>query len=262
MRKIHKTIVRICTVVAAVLIPASSTILATAKSNDQNNAGTLNSINSIEDISTYASLEAPTVNWDNSQYNMVVRYDWRVGRGGDELAMSKNWQNYVLIGDDVYRTDEFPEDTGTNHCDPYYFLGKSYNSSSETYSYDYTSLEHDVDMGEYTLVRYGYDSKYTCVGRYAYWGFSSNSTIPTSYDQDHYLWYHHSSNGHTIKGTISYKGQLSNIEVAIPWIGYKTTSVTINGETFYLRTGPNKCSIKAGSSNIRPTDVRFAFGIA
>ena len=58
MRKIHKTIVRICTVVTAVLIPASSTILTTAKSNDQNNAGTLNSINSIDDISTYASLES------------------------------------------------------------------------------------------------------------------------------------------------------------------------------------------------------------
>ena len=58
MRKIHKTIVRICTVVTAVLIPASSTILTTAKSNDQNNAGTLNSINSIDVISTYASLES------------------------------------------------------------------------------------------------------------------------------------------------------------------------------------------------------------
>ena len=97
MRKIHKTIVRICTVVTAVLIPASSTILTTTKSKDLSNAGTLNSINSIDDISTYASLEAPTVNWDNSQYNMFVRYDWRVGRGGDELAMYRNWQNYFYL---------------------------------------------------------------------------------------------------------------------------------------------------------------------
>ena len=97
MRKIHKTTVEICTIIAAVLIPASSAILATAKSNNQNNAGTLNSINLIDDISTYASLEAPTVIWDNSWYNMVIRYDWRVGRGGDELAMSKNWQNYFYL---------------------------------------------------------------------------------------------------------------------------------------------------------------------
>ena len=89
MRKVHKTIVRICTVVTAVLILASSTILTTAKSNDQNNAGTLYSINSIDDISTYASLEAPTVNWDNSQHNMVVRYDWRVGRGVMNLLCLK-----------------------------------------------------------------------------------------------------------------------------------------------------------------------------
>ena len=97
MRKVHKTIVRICTVVTAVLILASSTILTTTKSKDLSNAGTVNSTNSIDDISTYASLEVPTVNWDNSQYNMVVRYDWRVGRGGDELAMSKNWQNYFYL---------------------------------------------------------------------------------------------------------------------------------------------------------------------
>ena len=81
MIKIYKTIVRFCTVVTAVLILASSTILATAKSKDLSNADTLNSTNSIDDISTYASLEVPTVNWDNSQYNMVVRYDGASAEG-------------------------------------------------------------------------------------------------------------------------------------------------------------------------------------
>lgn len=89
MRKVHKTIVRICTVVTAVLILASSTILTTTKFKDLSNAGTVNSTNSIDDISTYASLEAPTVNWDNSRYNMVVRYDWRVGRGVMNLLCLK-----------------------------------------------------------------------------------------------------------------------------------------------------------------------------
>lgn len=89
MRKIHKTTVGICTVVAAVLIPASSTIPATAKSKDLSNADTLNSIKSIDEMSAYASLEAPTVNWDNSRYNMVVRYDWRVGRGVMNLLCLK-----------------------------------------------------------------------------------------------------------------------------------------------------------------------------
>ena len=42
----------ICATFAAVLISASSTILATAKSKDLSNAGTLNSINSIDEIST------------------------------------------------------------------------------------------------------------------------------------------------------------------------------------------------------------------
>ena len=89
MRKIHKTTVGICTIIAAVLIPASSAIPATANSKDLSNADTLNSINSIDDISTYASLEAHTVIWDNSRYNMVVSYDWRVGRGVMNLLCLK-----------------------------------------------------------------------------------------------------------------------------------------------------------------------------
>ena len=116
-------------------------------------------------------------------------------------------------------------------------------------------------MGDYILVRYGYESRYSAGGVFAYWVFSSESTVPTSYDKDYYIWKHNSSNGHTIKGTIQYKGQLADIEVKIPWIGYKTSSVEINGETFYLRTGPNKCSIKAASSNVHTHDLRFAFGV-
>ena len=223
-----------------------------------NNSTTSRSIN---EISTQTSIAAPTVIWDNTQYNMIVRYDWRVGRGGDDLAMSRNWQYYNLIGDVIYRTYEFPEYVGTNHCDPDYFLGKSYNSSLKVYSSSYTSLEHDVDMGEYILVRYGYESKYSAVGRFAHWSFGSESTIPTSYDQDHYIWNHNSSNGHKIKGTIAYQDQLADIEVTIPWIGYKTSSVVINGETFYLRTGPNRCSIKAQSSNLYAYKLNFFFGI-
>ena len=265
MNKIHKSLVSILTLLMVVAVTTATTTVAMADSPIVNDVILLDSAVDIETnasaMSTTSSIAAPTVIWDNSQYNMIVRYDWRVGRGGDDIAMSQDWQHYYLIGDVIYRTNEFPEDIGTNHCDPDYFLGKSYNSSSNTYSSSYTSLEHDVDMGDYVLVRYGYDSRYTAVGRFAYWVFGPNSKIPTSYDQDYYIWKHNSSSGHTIKGTIQYKGQLADIEVSIPWIGYKTSSVIVNGETFYLRTGPNKCSIKAASSNLNVSDLNFAFGI-
>ena len=267
MKVLHKFFVGVLSFVLIVAMTTASTTIAMAASpalgdvtvleQDANNV----SNDTVDMASTYASIAAPTVIWDNTQYNMIVRYDWRVGRGGDEIAMSRNWQHYFLMGDILYRTYEFPENTGTNHCDPDYFLGKSYDSYSQTYSSSYTSLEHDVDMGDYILVRYGYESRYSAVGVFAYWVFSSESTVPTSYDKDYYIWKHNSSNGHTIKGTIQYKGQLADIEVKIPWIGYKTSSVEINGETFYLRTGPNKCSIKAASSNVHTHDLRFAFGV-
>lgn len=170
MKKTRKTFVGILTLLLITSITTVSTALVTANAPVDGDGTALESIvndenaNSKDALSTYdAYPSAPTVIWDNTQYNMVVRYDWRVGKGGDDLAMSKNWQNYYRIGDVFYRTYEFPENTGTDHCDPEYFLAKSYDSPSKTYSLSYASLEHDVDMGDYTLVRYGYESKYSAV---------------------------------------------------------------------------------------------------
>lgn len=268
MKKTRKTFVGILTPLLITSITTVSTALVTANAPVDGDGTALESIvndenaNSKDALSTYdAYPSAPTVIWDNTQYNMVVRYDWRVGKGGDDLAMSKNWQNYYRIGDVFYRTYEFPENTGTDHCDPEYFLAKSYDSPSKTYSLSYASLEHDVDMGDYTLVRYGYESKYSAVGMFKRWAVSSDDIIPNSYDKEYYIWNHNSSTGHKIKGTINYQGILADIEVNIPWIGYATSSVVISGKTFYLRTGPYRCSIKTDSSNLRVNDLHFAFGI-
>ena len=257
MKKIHKTIAGIFTFLTVAMMPVVSTITVNANSHVTNDT----TIKDKVDLNVNSSsIEAPSVIWDNTQYNMIVCYTWRVGNGGDDIAMSSNQQSYRLVGDVVYRTYEFPERAGTNHCDPDYYIGKSYNSSTKTYSSSYTSLEHEVDMGTYISVRYGYDARYTCVDTYTYW-VNGVGNVPTSFDKEHFIWNHNSGSGKTIKDTFAFQDQLADINLQIPIFGYKTASITIKGETSYLRTGPNKCSIRAESSNIHTYDIRFAFGI-
>ncbi len=86
-------------------------------------------------------------------------------------------------------------------------------------------------------------------------------SIPTSYDEDYNLWEHGGDTGQTIKGTVVYKGIAKNIEVTIPWIGYKSSSIQIGDVEFSLRTGPNKVSIKASKKIITDANNLFAFGV-
>ena len=108
------------------------------------------------------------------------------------------------------------------------------------------------------IIMYGYPCQYVSVGQLDYGGAGY---FPTSYYEDNFLWSHQSGNGHTIKGTIEYQGACSDIEVSIPWIGWRSTSVTLNGVTFSLRTGPNKCSIRCEQFGISVGDAHFAFGV-
>ena len=242
-----------------VSIISAISVNAVLAAESQNDVNYTENYSESEIANRSTSVDAPTVIWDNSQYNMIVRYDWRVGRGGDDLYKSSNWQYYLSVGDVLHRTYEFP-DRETAYCAPDYFIYKSYSTPTDTFS-DTTSLEHEIDMGTYVKVVYGYDCRYTAVGVFPYWKYSQENSIATSYDQTDHIWDHNSSNGHYIKATIEYQGVLSDIEVKIPWIGYRTSQVTINGVTFYLRTGPNRCSIKAGQSNVPANQVKFMFGI-
>lgn len=93
---------------------------------------------------------------------------------------------------------------------------------------------------------------------------SINSNIYTTYDQSGNMWNHGGTSSKKIHGTIVYDGIAENIDVDIPWLGYKTSeSVTIKGVTFTLRCGPNKVSIKASSSVLcNGNTTFFAFGVA
>ncbi len=211
---------------------------------------------------TSAAIDAPILTW--TAYNTLVHYDWRAGHGGDELYMMNGdpYQNWS-IRSGSYSETVWPHatDWGYNLCSPCYWSAKTYNSIAKTYSEQTTEICYGVDMGNIISMRYGYECKYNVVGRFNSSMVNMGSKIPTSYDKDNYIWKHHSKKGHTIKGTIMYHDQYSDIQVSIPLVGYKTTSVTLDGQTFYLRTGPNKCSVKAKSSGIPAQELFFAFGI-
>ena len=71
-------------------------------------------------------------------------------------------------------------------------------------------------------------------------------TIGTAYDKDGYVWKHGLSTGNTIHFSIVYRGQIADGSITIPWIGMKTVGpFYLDGVDFWVRTGPNKISIKA-----------------
>jgi len=72
-----------------------------------------------------------------------------------------------------------------------------------------------------------------------------DGTIPTSFDQTGSVWYHGGSGKKTIYYSIAYNDQVADGNFNIPFLGYSTSSVTIDGVTFTIRSGSHKVSIKA-----------------
>ena len=126
----------------------------------------------------------------------------------------------------------------------------------------YNKKEGTYTSYKYLMSRY---SDYDVSATYATKAKSDiNSNIYTTYDQSGNMWNHGGTSSKKIRGTIVYDGIAENIDVDIPWLGYKTSeSVTIKGVTFTLRCGPNKVSIKASSSVLcNGNTTFFAFGVA
>ncbi len=207
-----------------------------------------------------STIAPPNVEYRQA-YNMVVKYDWTVGAGGDKLEMSRNF-NYFESNGVRYIVYQFPNNLGSKNCDPEYFRGRSCLTSTNEYS-EVTSLEHLVKISDSRYeTRYGYDCKYIPVGRFEKAQIVPENKIPTSYNVEKFYWYHTGGTGQTIKATIEYDGVLGDISLKIPLLGYKTASVTIDGITFALRTGPKKCSLKVDRSDLPAWKLNFAFGLS
>lgn len=196
------------------------------------------------------------------QYYTAVAFRWTAGENGTEIAISGNNQDYIRMGTRTFNEYAFTELFRANdtECRPQYWYAKSYNpsigySSATTAIYD----TYD-DEGNKT----GNDVVRNCIYPVANGMVLTNTTIdvPTKFDQNEFIWDHKAGNGDVIKGTVKIDDKyISNIEVTIPWIAYRTSSVTLNGITIYLRTGPNRCSIRVDSAGVTATRLVFSFGI-
>ncbi len=192
-------------------------------------------------------------------YNMIVRYDWYVGEGGANLALGGNdfggSVGYSHFGEQ-FSDYGFPE-IGDRYCEPNYLYGKSHINGSYSDS-TYLQWTHFYNEKQGSVL-YGFDCKYTLVN----WlnpAALTTSDFPTEFDQSLNLWEH--GGGKTIKATIIYKSQMfHDIEVGIPWVGWKKTTVTMGGVNFTLRAGPKKCSLIVDQSGIKQVDIRFFFGV-
>lgn len=250
MKKLKRTTMLLAALSFAVSMPLGASVAASAATSD-------NSSPNVKAVSATAP-ERPDVTM--TYYNTMVAYKWDAGYNGDQLAMYR--YQYNLIGSDSYFEYAVAKDTyGSTECDPRYYAAKSYNNSTGLYSSE-TSLEHGVDMGDYTQVRYGYDCKIAATGEFPTAHYPTGTTVPTEYDKSYFIASHNADWRDYIKGTICYQGiYLSDIQVRVPLLGYETASVTLNGVTFTLRTGPNKVSIKASHNGINMGDFTFMYGI-
>lgn len=266
MKKIYKCLIVLVLLSLTLAIPLSSTVTAFANEHSSDDVY-LDFANEYSNIITYSDKTDPDIqppNLNHTSYNTMVTYRWTVGYGADKVDLSRNLSYWTAEYDMEYFDLESPGvyGTGEKYLQANFYYAKSYNSVTNLYSEKLTSVEHTVIIDGVNHVRYGYDSLYAAVAGLPKASLSTAITVPTSFNQDNFVWYHNAKTAKTIKATIAYNNVVRNTEVTIPLLGYNSTYVIVNGVKFTLRTGPKKCSLIADQSGIPAYQIRFAFGIA
>ena len=165
-----------------------------------------------------------------------------------DVYLSTDNSIYVSTPSEVTKTFHTSSNSSTNASFSYSYF-KNYDRTTSTFSsvYSFSSyFNSDLRTAQYKIVNKS----------------TNGAIIYTSFDKSSNEWSHGGSRGEYIKGTIAYNGFARNIEVKIPLLGTNTSdAVTIEGVTFYLRTGPNKVSLKASQQITCSNATIFAFGV-
>ena len=205
------------------------------------------------------ALEKPILS--STAYNVAAKYTWFASNGANALAMYTSY--HPDLAPEIFETTTFTEvsfpATGTKDCRAHYILGASYNTNTGDMSNKYDLSWAEATGSGTTKIRYGIDAKYNI--KYQINHAQAPAKFPTSYDQSYFEWKHSAKNYSTLKGTISYHGYVSDIEVVVPWIGTKESSVTLDGVRFSFETGPWWGTIKANKS-VNTSEVGFGFAVA
>lgn len=222
--------------------------------------------NENEMTSTSSSLDKPIYEFDDATYIFAVKYDW-YAQGGDRVAFSMYPNRaFSICGDSPHYSQIcFPDPTYANTPIPnvcsvhfgYYF--KSYNTSTGNFSDSYSTCEEVISVTEangyeHSQAIYGHQCALNPKDCYV----THFDSIPTKWDvEGRNLWSH--GGGDVLVATIRYKDKVFNTKTSIPWLGWSTSSIVLDGVTFSIRTGPNKCSVICDKNDLSDSDFDFAF---
>ena len=224
----------------------------------------VNSLSETEPVALPASLDSDLTDLKVEKLLFAIAYHWSVPNGY-RIALN-DYTGYVtntswdIMSSNHYTEVSYPNYIRTDSnflCLPIYTYGACSDPSSSYLTSYKTTIHPDKIMfkdGE----REGEFEGYACRLQYLYkYDNSSDSTIPTKYNQANNYWSHWG--GDIVVATVSYNGYAANIKVDVPFLGWKTTSVVLDGVTFTLRTGPQKCSIICDRTELSNKNFDFAF---
>lgn len=202
----------------------------------------------IETISGH-TLYAPTCKIVRFYYG--VQYQWTAGLGADDMSVTDNNLTYRLIGGTYFQENSVVCGYSPSICPAWHNdCAASYYSDTNEYS----EYSYNTDFNNYKHGQSIYSTK-------KYFDYPTAS-IPNKIDQKGFIWEHDGTSSYVIYATAAYNNEMTNIELSIPFIGLKSTTFSLGGQDFILRTGPKKVSVRAvSSSNIDINDFAFAFGI-
>ena len=194
-------------------------------------------------------------------YNCAVTYEWRLRKSGQILYWGTEYNLTPYEGNQ--KEIVLPYD-GDRYCKPARTAAKAYDPVNKVFS-SLVTTEYEVKLSQNeTIILYGEYCKYSMIAQFNRQLFAES--FPTAFDQNSgtartNVWNHTGSNGRVIRGTIGYNQEVKDIDVSIPWIGYRySDEVEVGGVRFQLRTGPSRVSIRA-LDNANAAGVYFAFGL-
>lgn len=202
---------------------------------------------------------APTV--DIVTYNCAVAFNWKVGKGGDELySAGMNGKYFSSVGSATYADIAFPT-TGYRNCSPTYKYWKSYSASTQTFSSESSTLAA-IDFGDHIQTTFDRNCRYTVKDQFKNWQVGPSSHLATDYGKDSMLkWAHGGKNKATIKATVSYDGMIADFQVTVPLLGYHYSKISLGSYQFEMRTGPKYLYLKTLNSGVFSSRVWFAFAV-
>ena len=197
--------------------------------------------------------------WDDSHaYNTAVVFRWQAGSYIDNnqvktgnLTLSPKGNIYYDVNNPYYEFS-FPVINNDDKTS----VGR------ETSNYTQISwIERNSD-GSIIKESNTYKCRYKVVNKFNKLQYMGN--VPNSFSGDDakkfFKWAHNGNSKNAIKATLAYNDQITDVNINIPFIGYKNQDVSIGGANFTIRVGIDYVYLKA-AGEVPSAPLYFAFGV-